>query len=246
MTNATRHTANPARPSLSDAVNQREIALREMESISTVVRLRRGDGLDVGSDQAKLVFVVRSGYLILQTNIQSNQPVALSLYGPGSILRASDLPAFGACSAIATLPCHVLRTTDLALERLMTETPAVHTYCRTQQGLQCARDKAHIVLLSRFSSEQRLASLFVEMAQQIGQRHGRGVVIEIPLARRDIAQLLALNPDTLSRVLSRLKSAGLLKSSGRRGIQITDLPALTALIPGNGAALDAAAPKAFL
>jgi len=62
-----RKTSQPALAVVS-ATEGHVAAMRAIEDVSTVIRLKRGDKLDLGPDRAKLVYVVRSGYLILQRN----------------------------------------------------------------------------------------------------------------------------------------------------------------------------------
>lgn len=205
--------------------------MRAIEDISTVIRLKRGDRFDLGPDRAKLVFVVRSGYLILQAELSAASHVAVALYAPGSILRGSELPVWRSLAAVATAPCQVLRAGESAFDRLIDHSASVRSYCAKEMSLQCARDKAHIVLLAGFSGEERVASFFMEMAHRLGRRHGSVVSVEIPFSRSDIANFLSLNPDTLSRIFSRLKSLGLVKSSGRRSIEIISLAELSKLSP---------------
>lgn len=45
---------------------------------------------------------------------------------------------------------------------------------------------------------------------------------ERPLTRNDMADFLALNADTLSRIMSRLKSKGLIAAIGRRRLIILE------------------------
>jgi CRP-like cAMP-binding protein len=70
-------------------------------------------------------------------------------------------------------------------------------------------------MIGQLSGEERTAGFLVEAGLRIGRRTPGGVVVELPFGRRDMADYLSLNPDTLSRILSRLKAQGLLKSAGR-------------------------------
>lgn len=207
--------------------------MRAIEDISTVIRLKRGDRLELGPDRPKLVYVVRSGHLVLEANLSARRHVAVALYAPGSIVRPTELPGLRVMAAVATAPCQVLRAGDAAFDRLIDQSLDVRTYCVKETALQCARDKAHIMLLSGFSGEERVASFFVEMAHRLGKPHGAIVSVEIPFSRSDIANYLALNPDTLSRIFSRLKALGLVRSSGRRSIEIVNVAELAKMTPSD-------------
>jgi len=231
MTNGSRRKTSQPALAVVSATDGHAAAMRAIEDISTVIRLKRGDKLDLGPDRAKLVYVVRSGYLILQAELAVGNHVAVALYAPGSILRGSDLPTWRSLAAVATAPCQILRAGEAIFDRLIDQSADVRAYSAAELALQCARDKAHIVLLAGFTGEERVASFFVEMARRLGRQHGSIVSVEIPFSRSDIANFLALNPDTLSRIFSRLKSLGLVKSSGRRSIEILCLSGLSKLSP---------------
>ena len=55
-----------------------------------------------------------------------------------------------------------------------------------------------------------------------------------PFNRKDIADYLGLNSDTLSRIMSRLKTAGLIGHSERNRAVVRDFPALCGT-PAGGA-----------
>ena len=207
-------------------------ALRAFEDISTVVRLKRGDRLDIGLDRANLVYVVRSGSLILQTDLIRDHHIAIALYAPGCILKVSEMPPLRALAAVATSPCQILRTGEAAFERVTAQFADVRAHWMRELASQNARDKAHIVLLAGFSGEQRVASFFIDVAHRLGRQTGNTIAVDLPYSRSDIANYLALNPDTLSRIFSRLKSLGLIALSGRRNLEILDLAGLMQRTPG--------------
>ena len=53
----------------------------------------------------------------------------------------------------------------------------------------------------------------------------------MPFDRKDIAFYLGLNPDTLSRIMSRFKTAGLIVQPERSRAVVRDLSALAARSP---------------
>jgi CRP/FNR family transcriptional regulator, anaerobic regulatory protein len=232
MTNSVRQKAarQPVVQGASGSMGQSS-ALRAIEEIAAVVRLKRGDRLDLGKDRAKLVYAVRSGHLILQADLSKSRRVAMTFYSPGNVLRLCDLPQIKSLAAVATVPCQILRMGEMAFDRLCEQSADVRLYCMRETAEQSARDKAHIVLLAGLSGEERVASFFVEMAARMGRQHGLVVSVEIPFSRSDIANFLALNPDTLSRIFSRLKSLGLVRTSGRRSVEIMDLQRLAQICP---------------
>ncbi|OZA93651.1 MAG: hypothetical protein B7X57_04260 [Erythrobacter sp. 34-65-8] len=97
---------------------------------------------------------------------------------------------------------------------------------RVLVALHRSRDKA--VGLGRKNAEERLASFFVAMAQRIGRPEGKGLVLDLPMSRRDIADALGLTIETVSRQLGRLRELGLIETSGRSGVRLLQPSALEA------------------
>jgi CRP/FNR family transcriptional regulator len=57
------------------------------------------------------------------------------------------------------------------------------------------------------------------------------VGFDMPFSRKDLADYLGLNPDTLSRIISGLRSQDILARSERRRSVVRDVRALAALTP---------------
>ncbi|QAY60349.1 Crp/Fnr family transcriptional regulator [Microbacterium protaetiae] len=73
----------------------------------------------------------------------------------------------------------------------------------------------------------RLAGYLLSLPVQA--RGGAGVVVAMPLPKKDIASLLDTTPESLSRQLRRLSDSGLIRQQPKRRVEITDVDALTAL-----------------
>ncbi len=85
------------------------------------------------------------------------------------------------------------------------------------------------------SAEVRLAHLLVELALHIGRRTGNTCTVDLPLSRMQFAACLGLNPETLSRVFTKLKIERLIETRGRRHLKILDWAQLAKLADCAGA-----------
>lgn len=79
--------------------------------------------------------------------------------------------------------------------------------------------------LSVASASARLAHYLLRLPSKV---EGKAVVLELPLAKKELAAHLAITPETLSRLLRRWQDAGLLRSDGRR-LEILDERLLVAI-----------------
>ena len=95
-----------------------------------------------------------------------------------------------------------------------------------------ARYAIHTAVLGQFSSEQRVATVLTELAMLTGTSPpAGGIVIDMPFRRNDLADYLGLNPDTLSRIVARLRRDGILGHSARSRALVRDFRALARLTP---------------
>ena len=96
-----------------------------------------------------------------------------------------------------------------------------------------ARYALHTAVLGQFSSEQRVATVLTELAMLTGTPSpAGGIVIDMPFRRNDLADYLGLNnPDTLSRIVARLRRDGILGHSARSRALVRDFRALARLTP---------------
>jgi len=89
-----------------------------------------------------------------------------------------------------------------------------------------------MLLLGRKSAEEKVSSfllMIAERAPNIGCSHSdevNFVQFELPLTRADIADYLGLTIETVSRQITRLKTAGIITMKGNREITVPDVDLL--------------------
>jgi CRP/FNR family transcriptional regulator len=100
---------------------------------------------------------------------------------------------------------------------------------RTLAELEAAR--THCSKLARATALARVAGFIVESARRrdaLGSERDSEIVttVELPLSRGEMADLLGLTIETVSRQMTRLKSAGVIGLPGGRHVMIHDPDAL--------------------
>lgn len=75
----------------------------------------------------------------------------------------------------------------------------------------------------------RLAKQLLDLAETYAGSSGRGDPVEIPLSHEELARLLGVSRETISRALNSFRRLGILTTSHRR-ITITDQGALERLV----------------
>lgn len=82
------------------------------------------------------------------------------------------------------------------------------------------RTRAWMLLLARKSAREKVAIFLLDIwRRNDGDEQG---VIELPLSRQQIADVLGLTIETVSRQINDLKRRGIIALSGRRGVRVCD------------------------
>jgi len=82
--------------------------------------------------------------------------------------------------------------------------------------------------LTNGSVKERLAKGLLDLGKHYGVRCEEGLLIDLPLSRQDLAELLGISRQTVCQELQKLARRGLIGLDGRR-ITLTDLEALRGL-----------------
>lgn len=188
----------------------------------TLVRTRCQQPLALRHENKEVLYLVISGLLTVHAALPVDRRVILSILFPGDVLGTALIPPMpgvvglaandGECLRVRAKPVHdALRT---------------HGDCGRILCDQLSRQQSRLMLrlesLGILSSEERVAAFFVEMGLRLGAPVGGGTAFDLPLTRSDIAAYLALNPDTLSRQMSRLKERGIVDQLNRSQFVIRD------------------------
>lgn len=91
--------------------------------------------------------------------------------------------------------------------------------------------RRQMLWLGRMTASERVAAFLVDQTRRQGHT-GAGALI-LPMRRGDIADYLGLQIETVSRILSRFKSAGLIDMSKPTELDIMNIDALVAMTQGS-------------
>jgi CRP-like cAMP-binding protein len=201
--------------------------LRRLALHATSIATRQGQKLALGSSHGPSAFLVRKGTFVTYVTLPDARRRIMSVFYPGDIIGAPLVPPLvRAVLCAATASGEVWRLPWSRLEQLAATDTGFARLLTANLIDQAARQAIHALRIGALSGTERVASFLIELALRTGTPLDRGLAFELPLARAGLADYLALNPDTVSRIVSRLKTRGLLSQSGRRHIHCRDLDAL--------------------
>ena len=197
-------------------------------SLAIKLRRRQRLPLDLASDT---IYRLETGCLTLDATLACGRRHVMLVLYPGDLVSAAispPLPQAGLTAVLASLVSRMKVASHAPVEGSAGLAPD-DVQRATAHLLQ--RSGLHATAIACLSGEERLATLILEMALNIGQATASGTMFELPLSRRDMADHLGLNPDTMSRLVSRMKARGLIAMPSRTRMIVKDLAALRALTP---------------
>ena len=177
------------------------------------------------------VYIVRTGVLGVEAAAPGKHRQLLALFYPGDIVRRALVPDLPRVALSAMNVAEVWRLPSRGFEHLLASSAEHNTQAQRQLANQHARAVLHGAMVGALTGDERFASLLIELGLRLGTRGANGVSFESPLSRTDIADYLALNPDTLSRISSRFKARGLLNPARSGYMLLPDWTALCATSP---------------
>ena len=187
------------------------------------VRFKRDSEIQGEGELAEYFYQIETGaarsYKL--TDDGRRQIMAFHLAGDVIELGAGRRHSFSA-AATATCVIRVAKRTAIIAMAGSSSALASEIWRRIARDQQFAEE--HLVALGRKNAEERMASFLLQMAD----RSSSSPVIELPMARRDIADYLGLTVETVARTLTKLESASVI-SRNRRQIRLCNRSALLSL-----------------
>ncbi len=189
-----------------------------------------GETIYHAGDAAARLYVVASGKVKVTRPTLAGQDVLLDLLAPGeffgslSALRDAEY----ADTAQAQTACCVLGVDARDFQTILQRYPAVAMEVLRIVAERLQQAQETIRRLSATSVESRVASALLKLAEKLGEETKAGTLIQTPLSRQDLAEMTGTTTETVSRVMSHFRKAGLIRS-GRRWIALTNRGKLMAL-----------------
>ena len=207
-------------------------ALAKLAAHASKIRTRKGQSIGLTLDGHEAAYIVRAGALMLQVAAAATPRQVAAFLLPGDVLRGSAVPPHAEASLISANAAELWRFRWSAMEDFAAADRGLARFLQEAAAARLARYALHTAVLGQFSSEQRVATVLTELAMLTGTPSpAGGILIDMPFRRNDLADYLGLNPDTLSRIVARLRRDGILGHTVRSRALVRDFRALARLTP---------------
>ncbi|WP_156840988.1 Crp/Fnr family transcriptional regulator [Novosphingobium aquimarinum] len=209
----------------------------ELAALNAIGRTRTvepGESLIWEGEDSILVANVIEGVLKLSSNTEDGREQIVGVVYPSDFIgRPFGGTSGHGVTALTEAKVCVFSRGDF--DAFAHEHPALEHKLLERTLGELDRSRRWMLLLGRKSASQKLASFLVELSERLS---GNGCAIDaekpnrrtitLPFSRQQIADVLGLTIETVSRQFTQLKQDGILELPSRREVIIADFDALVA------------------
>lgn len=202
----------------------------ELEEVAQLVierKFKRHTVIFHENEPGNAFYIIKTGRIKVYKVSEDGRELIIGIFGDGGIF--GDVPVFDGgpypASAAAMTDSVVWSINRADFERLIRAHPEISLKVIRVLGRRLRQ--AHNLLrdMALKNVPQRLASLLLKLKEEYGSETASGTVLELPLSRQDMAELIGVSRETATRELSKFAKAGLIEVDGRR-ITILNEPKL--------------------
>lgn len=163
------------------------------------------------------VYCISRGLIGIRSYQADGKSTLLRVAYPGEIIGFRSFLAGQPhhTEAQALIPSRVCAVPQRSVRQIMDRSPEVLDRLAARCITEIDRSHAHIISAATRSNKDRLSDLLEKLMRIHGRDIDAGRTMRLPLTRSDLADLLGIRPETLSRVLARLIEDGRFVIRGR-------------------------------
>lgn len=216
---------------ICSALDAQEIGA--LNAIGRTRTLAPGESLIWEGDDSVLVANVIDGVLKLSTGTEDGREQIVGMVFTSDFIgRPFGKTTGHGVTALTESKVCVFNRRDF--DSFAREHPALEHKLLQRTLSELDRTRRWMLLLGRKSASEKVASFLLEMVERVGGSPCEStdapaeLLLELPVSRQQIADVLGLTIETVSRQFTRLKAEGILDLPSRREVLIRDRFALAA------------------
>ncbi|HKI44775.1 MAG TPA: Crp/Fnr family transcriptional regulator, partial [Balneolales bacterium] len=186
-------------------------ALLNVEKKFNATHFSQGDAIYFQDERATLLRVLVHGKVKLLRQTLDGKDILLDMLNPGEFF--GSLRAFGdevyTDAAIAQTDACILSIGLREFRSILEENPdvAVAVLDITADRLHSSRER--IRRLTTLSVEKRIANILITLCAKFGEESKYRKLLQLPLSRKDLADMSGTSTETASRIMSRFQQDGI-------------------------------------
>lgn len=177
--------------------------------------------------------VVATGFVKLNRPTKSGQEVTTEIMGPGHVFGLLGTIDGTGCpqSARAVTDVWFLKVRKVEFMPVYDESLVLKDRLLMRTTVRLRQTHDMITHLSSSKVEERIAAVLLVLADSFGKEVAGGVILDVPLARLDIAEIAGTTVETTIRIMSSWQKKGWVRTQSKR-ISLRDIQALINVVEG--------------
>lgn len=204
-----------------------EVQLQSINEKFTAAHYSRGETIYRQGESATMLRVVVAGNVKLVSHTFEGEGVLLDMLKPGDFFgdpTATGKEVYDETAQTQTTACILsVRLSDF--QEIMNNYPTVAMAVLDITTNRLNESRQRIQHLSTLPVKERIAHILVTLANKFGEKDSRGLLIQLPLSRKDLADMAGTSTETASRIMSQFQEDELV-TSGRQWVAISNKPEL--------------------
>jgi CRP/FNR family transcriptional regulator len=189
-----------------------ENELSEITEITRERKLKKDTAIFHESDPANALYIIKTGSVKIFKISEDGREHIIEIFEPGQIF--GEVPVFDGGNYPATAmtlsetEIYIILKTDF--ENTVKKHPDIALKIIRVLGRRLRQAHNRIRELAFKNVPQRMASLLLRLAKKNGKPTEKGILIDLPLSRRQIAELIGVSRETATRELSKFSKSNLI------------------------------------
>lgn len=213
------------------------LAKNDLDQLDEIIKRRRpltkGEHLYRAGESFNSIFALRSGSVKTYLNHESGIEHVIGIKLPGDLIGLSGISGNQySNSAMALETSSVCEIPFAKLESLTMEIPGLQHHIMEMMSREIQEDHEKIAVCSKLPAETRLAVMLLTISDRFAQRGYSATEFNLSMSRSDIANMLGLAVETISRLFTHFEEQGLLQAD-RKHIKLLDLKRLSEIVQTN-------------
>ncbi|NBB51933.1 helix-turn-helix domain-containing protein [Rhizobium sp. CRIBSB] len=213
-----------------------EADLGRLEAVAEKLTVRAGQGMARQGDRADHVFNVTSGSVRVFRLLPDGRRQITGFLFAGDVFGLAPHPEY-AFSAEAMEDATVCRFRRADYQGVVREIPALEASLLERVTHELAAAQNQMLLLGRKTAQERIASFILAIADRDPLRPDIDGHVRLAMTRAEIADYTGLTIETVSRVFTRLKTAGIIRLLSVHDLRIEQPERLRVLAEGRSPGL---------
>lgn len=205
--------------------------LQEMAKFTVNVSMPAKQTILNEGDASTLFYNVTHGVLKIYKQLPDGRQQITGFLYPGDFLGIAKSKYY-AYSAETITDVRLCRFKNVELEHMFNKVPNMESWMLNTASNELIQAQDQLLLLGRKTAIERLCSFLISISTRASLLGKQTDTINLPMGRESIADYLGLTTETISRTFSKLKNIGIIASTGKGSIGITDIHAMRNLASG--------------